>query len=809
MRLHRTILVVLAAALIPSLASAATLSWTSSGPGGGGAFASPSISVNGSVIIGSDLGGAYHSTDGGASWSPIGVNDGLLSTHVDVVVHHPSIDGMVFLGTSNGVYRSTNCDTSPAGNCTFTQTLVPDTDPPHLITALGIASSGTASATTLYAAGIEHWCLNAKPYFWRSTDNGATWNIRAATGLPPTANIMAIRVKSNDPGTIIVISAESRFTQLGCGSTDPKVVAPNAAYISTNGGTSFTPLIIPTATGTCLTNADDSAYVEDVKFDKVKPRKLWATVTANPLKCADSWDPDGELWMSTGNTCVGCDFVQQSGEQTGQIWPLSTGDIRVIDLRRQHPWDTKRGVWQWSPANSTWTQISGYDNWETGWSGKVTTHGSSLNGSLHTITPVDDATLLWADSQFGYSTADGGQSFQQAFTNAFGTLPSYVSRRLDNTVPLILAPSPVVGNQLYAGYLDVGCWASANARGATPKWTDCNGPKSDQNPLPSDLNGNWYGYGGNTTAIAPDPTTAGVVWAVHFGACNNVQDGNCDTPDESKYKIMKSTDSGATWTEEDTYDLAALTNNQPITDLLVEAPTPTTRRLWAIAGNQLWKLGNGSTNWQNVATPCDYGLMFLAKQGAIFLAGGSAGLCYSANSGATWAYSDLTTAFYGPEAPTWWDCSNLHRGVSDIAFDPTNNQVAWLTVIIPDTVNDVPWAGLFKTTNGGAHWTQVSSFAPAPFGRNFTRTVAVSPIDSNIIIVGTSPALACGGYRIPTPGDSDSGTWVSRDGGASWSLENSGLAWPFIPRVRFTAGATPRLWGISPGQGLVYSTTLP
>ncbi len=98
----------------------ATLSWESSGPGGGGALASPSMSKKGSIIIGSDLGGAYRSTNGGALWSAIGLNHGLLSTHVDATAFHPTIDGIVFLGTGNGIYKSKNCDTSPAGPCNFT-----------------------------------------------------------------------------------------------------------------------------------------------------------------------------------------------------------------------------------------------------------------------------------------------------------------------------------------------------------------------------------------------------------------------------------------------------------------------------------------------------------------------------------------------------------------------------------------------------------------------------------------------------------------------------------------------------------------
>jgi hypothetical protein len=30
-----------------------------------------------------------------------------------------------------------------------------------------------------------------------------------------------------------------------------------------------------------------------------------------------------------------------------------------------------------------------------------------------------------------------------------------------------------------------------------------------------------------------------------------------------------------------------------------------------------------------------------------------------------------------------------------------------------------------------------------------------------------------------------------------------------VTRMRFTGGATPRLWAVSPGIGIVYSTTSP
>ena len=756
------------------------------------------------MIIGSDLAGAYRNSiiNGEQVWSPIGVANGLRSTHVDAVVHHPSLDGTVFLGTDNGIYRSTDCEKTtvagevvfPGGPCTFTHTPLS-----ALVTALGIASSGTASSTTVYAAGINGWC-NAGPRIWRSTDTGVTWTARNGNGLPSNANIMAIRVQPGNANVIIAISAASRFT--GC-EPNFKTQAPNRAFISTNGGNFFTPLAISSNDGRLQQTDGVSswAYIEDVKFDKVNPAKLWATVTANPSN-ASYWDIDGELWMSSGSAGVAQDFQKQSTGHTGQLWPLTNGNVRVIDLRRQHPWDTvngvgEYGVWTWSITTSTWTRVTDdaeYSSWTRGWSGTAVTYRGSLNGSLHTITPVNDSALWWVDLQFPYQTSDSGNTFQQKFTTASGSPASYASTGIDNAVPAMLVRS---GPAMYAGYLDMGCWVSENPRAFEPTWTDCNGPKSVTSDSP--WNGPWKGYGGNTTGIAPDPNTAGVLWAVHSPSNGG----------SGPHKVAKSTDSGLTWTES-TFNLGTLTGSRAITDLLVDAPTSATRVLWAIGGNRLYKLPAGSASWELVDNPCNDGLMVFAKKGTVFLAGGSAGLCYSGDGGSTWTRSDLNGQFfYGPGVDTLWSCDDKHVGVSDIAFHPTNSLIVWLTVVEPIYGESSTQGGLFKTVDGGATWTRVTSFAPAPFGRNFTRTVAVSPADPQIIVVGTSTATTCGGYRIPQAGDSGMGAWISRNGGATWSLENSGLAWPFVTRMRFTGGTIPRLWAASPGMGLVYSATSP
>ena len=58
--------------------------------------------------------------------------------------------------------------------------------------------------------------------------------------------------------------------------------------------------------------------------------------------------------------------------------------------------------------------------------------------------------------------------------------------------------------------------------------------------------------------------------------------------------------------------------------------------VWAIGNHKLYKLKEGTTNWVPVVNGldgCNGQLMIFAKSGSVFLAGGSAGLCYSRDDG--------------------------------------------------------------------------------------------------------------------------------------------------------------------------------
>jgi hypothetical protein len=307
----------------------ADLQWTSTGPGGGGAFETTAVSAlgrqeganEGSVLVASDLGGVYRSIDLGKTWQAIGYPQGLRHTHVDVVAFHPALNSVAFLGAADGVYRSLDCGTKTTDPCTFSRKVA------GVISALAVDPMAEGESTTLYAAGLERYC-QAGQKVWRSQDMGATWEERSAKGLPANANIMAIRVQPGDPKTLIAISEFGRFAgESKCPQSSPPwgADAPNRAFISFDGGGNFAPLEITTRQPSLLqsdaVSSDSWAYIADARFDLADSRKIWVTVTANPAFGGKVWNVDGELWLSTGEAGIGPGIRAAAAFGSGALLP--------------------------------------------------------------------------------------------------------------------------------------------------------------------------------------------------------------------------------------------------------------------------------------------------------------------------------------------------------------------------------------------------------------------------------------------------------------------------------------------------------
>jgi photosystem II stability/assembly factor-like uncharacterized protein len=133
-------------------------------------------------------------------------------------------------------------------------------------------------------------------------------------------------------------------------------------------------------------------------------------------------------------------------------------------------------------------------------------------------------------------------------------------------------------------------------------------------------------------------------------------------------------------------------------------------------------------------TPQDDKLYYLGTAGG--------GVWKSENGGATWS-----PVFDGQSV----------AAIGAVAIDPTNENVVWAGTGEANPRNDVSYGdGLYKSTDGGKHWTRVGLANTRHISR-----IAVDPKNSSHVVVG-----ALGDVYADSP---DRGVYTTFDGGKSWA----------------------------------------
>jgi photosystem II stability/assembly factor-like uncharacterized protein len=151
--------------------------------------------------------GLYKSTNGGATWSPTGLNYTSNGTLLCNVLVLPTNTNVIIVGGTNGIWRSTN------GGTNFTQVAT--------ASIRELCFNPTKSATVFAASKSGAVLL-------RSYDAGVTWT-QMTTGLPASAiaNRFSMDISPVDTNYIYLMASKTNSTMEGF-------------YQSTDGGTSFT-----------------------------------------------------------------------------------------------------------------------------------------------------------------------------------------------------------------------------------------------------------------------------------------------------------------------------------------------------------------------------------------------------------------------------------------------------------------------------------------------------------------------------------------------------------------------------------------
>ncbi len=176
-------------------------------------------------------------------------------------------------------------------------------------------------------------------------------------------------------------------------------------------------------------------------------------------------------------------------------------------------------------------------------------------------------------------------------------------------------------------------------------------------------------------------------------------------------------------------------------------------------GDGVYKSTDGGRTWKNMGLPNSEHIakilvdprnsstVYVASQGPLFSPGGDRGLFKTTDGGATWK-------------PILQVSENT--GITDLDIDPRNPNVMYAAAYQRRRNTSVivaggPESGIFKTTDGGAHWNKINEGLPtADKGRI---AIAVSPQKSNVVYATVSV------HRT----DQKTEFYRSEDAGAHWT----------------------------------------
>ncbi len=635
-------------------------------------------------------------------WDPVGPTN--IGGRIADVACHPTDPNTIYVGAAEGgVFKTTDAGATwiptfdDESSLSIGSVAIDPTNPEVLYVGTGEANGGGGSVT-YGGTGV-----------FKSTNGGATWK---NVGLAETRYIGRVVVDPSSPNRVFVAALGAMF------STGPD----RGVYRSTDAGVSWERVLA----------SNDSTGAIDLAIHPSDSNRVYAAMwerTRGPDYLNYGGDGSG-IWRTTdgGDTWTELTNGLPSGPDVGRIGISladSSPDILYAIYADASPGEFD-GVYKTTDGGSSWIRTN-----DGALSGVYATYGWWF-GNIR-VDPVNPNRVFVLGLTF-YRSTNGGSSWAQT-----GSSMHVDHHGLDFT------PGSTA---IWEGN-DGGMYRSTN--GGTI-WTHfANMPVTQFYIIEVDEQIPYRRYGGtqdngtNRTRTGAPDDWENLFWGDGFHCLVDPTNNNYIYVESQWGNLQRSTNGGSSFSWIGG-DLSGRKNwSMPV---VMDPSNPQTlyagtHRLYrttnrgsswtAISGDLTDGPGSGNVTYGTITT-----IAVASTDGDVLLAGTDDGNVHvTTNGGGVWTRVDATL----PE-----------RWITRVVVDPLDDAVNYVT--ISGFRWDDPLPHVFRSTNHGASWTDISSNLPeAP-----VNDLVVDPQDTDVLYVGT-----------------DFGAYRTTNGGASWASLGLGL----------------------------------